>query len=237
MKEGIEMRYIIACIGVLAVMLIVVLAQQTPPSPPSNDNRPTEPKDPAGDPRAAAMEGLQAFRGLVDDQNFRELGFESREEVASAALGDPIRVYMVRLDRLREFQATGDPKALLTDTRQLIFPVTAGGQTRSSITVADENGRWASAAFGGPNLIKQLTTQRDNLARAESRPAASYSYVKVPSLNAYFIASESGVGGELMVTPLNDVPNVQMKQGASMAAKDAFAALVPAARAHDGKLS
>jgi hypothetical protein len=226
------MRYFIACIGVLGLLFIVVLAQQTtPPSPPSNDNSRTDTKDPAGDPRAAAMEGLQAFRGLVDDQNFRELGFESREEVGSATLGEPIRVFIVRLDRLKEFQDTSDARALLTDTRQLIFPLAAGGQTRSSITVADQNGRWAAASFGGPNLAKQLTAARSNVGGA-----ASLMYVKVPSLNAYFVASEAE-GGELMLTALNDVPNLQLRQGARMTAKDAFAALVPAARAHDGKLS
>jgi len=228
------MRYFIACVGVLGLLFIVVLAQQsTPPSPPSNDNSRTDANDPAGDPRAAAMEGLQAFRGLVDENNFRELGFESREELGGATLGEPIRVFLVRLDRLKEFQATSDPRGLLTDTRQLIFPVTAGGQTRSSITVGDQNGRWAATSFGGPNLIKQLTAVRQGMGPV----GPSIMYVKVPSLNAYFVGSADAGDAELMLTPLNDLPDSQLKRGGRVSAKDAFAALVPAARAHDGKLS
>jgi hypothetical protein len=103
---------------------------------------------------------------------------------------------------------------------------------RSSITLTQEGGKWTAAAFGGAKLIRQLTKVRNALV-----PSANI-FVKVPALNVYFIArQEEGAAGGLMLTPLTDQPEYRMKEGGALPAKEAFSALVPAAKAHDGKTS
>ena len=228
------MRYVISGFAVLLLILIVVMAQQSNKSPlPSNPNDQVSTTDRAGDPKAAATEGLQTLRALVDDQNFRDLGFESRDEAATATLGEPIRVYLVRLDQLRDFQPEGDASKLLTDTSEIIFPVLSNGQARSSITLARTDGKWTSAAFGGASVIKQIAKVRSGLTPPQGGAAA---FVKVPALNVYFV-SQVGAGAELMLTPLTDQPDYRLKEGGTVSAREAFLALVPAAKAHDGKTS
>ena len=234
------MRYVVAGIAVVLVLLVVVLAQQSNNQSLRPDQSPrTEPtKDQAGDPQAAATQALSTLRELVDDQNFRELGFESREEAANATLGEPLRVYLVRLDQLRDYRAETDPNKLLNDTNQIIYPVKVRDQVRSSIVLGVENGKWSANSFGGAGLAQQLTKTRDNDMRASNQPPASYSAIKVPALNVYFVARRGEApGGDLTVIPLYDQPDFRMKEGGAIPAKEAFAALVPAARAHDGKTS
>ena len=228
------MRYYVISGFAVLLLMIVVMAQQstTSPSPSKPDNQ-TSPTDRAGDPKAAATEGLQTLRALVDDQNFRDLGFESKDEAATATLGEPLRVYLVRLDQLRDFQPEGDAGKLLTDTSEIIFPVLANGQARSSITVAQVDGKWTSAAFGGASLIKQIAKVRSGLPPP---PGGASVFVKVPALNVYFV-SQGGAGAEMMLTPLTDQPDYRLKEGGTVSAKEAFSALVPAAKAHDGKTS
>jgi hypothetical protein len=220
-----------SCLVVFLLILIVVMAQPTTTSPTPPNQKPS-PTDQAGDPKAAAEQGLQALRALVDEQNYRDLGFESQNEAASATLGEPLRVVLVRLDQLREFQPESDPSRLLTRTTEMIYPVLAGGQARCSITLTQEGGKWTAAAFGGAKLIRQITKVRNALV-----PSANI-FVKVPALNVYFIArQEEGAAAGLMLTPLTDQPEYRMKEGVALPAKDAFSALVPAAKAHDGKTS
>ena len=231
------MRYITGVFGVLLLILIVVMAQPSNKPTPTNQNNQT-PTDRAGDPRAAATEGLQSFRSLVDEQNFRDLGFESQDEVTSATLGEPVSVYLVRLDQLREFQPEADPNKLLTATSEMIFPVLVKDQARSSITLTQEGGKWVAAGFGGAKLVRQLAKVRGNLGASESTPGTPDMFVKVPALNVYFVARQNQKpGGELMLTPLTDQPDYRMKEGGSIPAKEAFSALVPAAKLHDGKTS
>ena len=54
------------------------------------------------------------------------VGFDDPSEAASATLGEPIRVSMVRLDALRKYSAGGDPERLLTDVGRVIYPVFVG---------------------------------------------------------------------------------------------------------------
>lgn len=232
------MRYITGGFGVLLLILIVVMAQPSNKQPtPANQNN-QAPTDRAGDPRAAATEGLQSFRSLVDDQNFRDLGFESKDEISSATLGDPVSVYLVRLDQLREFQPEADPHKLITATTEMIYPVMVKDQARSSITLTQEGGKWVAAGFGGAKLIRQLAKVRANLGASESTPGKPDMFVKVPALNVYFVARPNqSPGGELTLTPLTDQPDYRMKEGGGIPAKEAFSALVPAAKLHDGKTS
>jgi hypothetical protein len=87
------------------------------------------------DAQAAATESLSTFRQLVNAQNYKELGFESAEEVAKATLGEPIPVLVVSLNQLRQYEPGSDPNKLLTDFNQIHYPVMVGDQVRSAILV------------------------------------------------------------------------------------------------------
>ncbi len=97
------------------------------------------------DSRPAAAQAPATFEELVTDENFRSLGFESKEEAKAAELGVPFPVVAVRLDELKRFKTGDDPLALLHPLRRAIYPITVKGQVRSGLTVHAKDGEWGRA--------------------------------------------------------------------------------------------
>jgi hypothetical protein len=100
MKHEFQLRHLLGPTAVVSIILSILLTagcdkiksaakQQAPPKT-------------FADAQAAANESLSTFRQLVNAQNYKELGFESAEEVANATLGEPIHVLVVSLSQLRQ---------------------------------------------------------------------------------------------------------------------------------------
>ena len=106
--------------------------------------------------REPAVRALDSFRKLVNEQNYRAMGFDSVSEVRSATLGQPLVEFHVRLDKLREYRPGGNPVSLLDGGDKVIYPVLVGQLVRSSIVLAKDSSGWATASYGGPNATKLL---------------------------------------------------------------------------------
>jgi hypothetical protein len=189
----------------------------------------TEQKPPVHpDAQMAATRGLETLRRLVTADNARDMGFDSPAEAASATLGDPVRVQMVRLDALRQYEAGADPGRLLTEANKVIYPVAVKDQVKSSIVIEGSGNQWKASSFGGPHLVRQVARYKADVT-ARLRPAAeSLTVVHVAALNVYFLGYR--VDGRLMLTPLENHPNYRLEAGSSLPAEQVFAALAPIAR-------
>lgn len=177
----------------------------------------------------AASHGLDTLRKLVNASNYRSMGFDSVDEVRSASLGDPLHIYMVRLDQLRDYQSNADPDKLLSDVDQELYPVVVVGSVRSAVLVEKQGEKWAAVSFGGANLVKALAQRRSDSAATSKTAAASYFEVHVAALNMYFLGFHQE--DRLMLIPLVDDPQYKFSAGSPLPASDVFAALVPAAKA------
>lgn len=180
-----------------------------------------------------ASKALTTFGQLVTEENYKVMGFETPGEKKEASLGVPIQVFMVQLDQLKEYEPGSDPAALLSDVGSVIYPVMVKDQVRSSIKVEKMEGAWQATTFGESNLTKMLTGARSTAADSAQLPIASFSAVRVPALNLYFIAHRAE--GVLMLTPVLDNPSFGFKVGISMPADKVFEAILPAAKAHNGE--
>jgi hypothetical protein len=177
-----------------------------------------------------AQRSLQFLQRLESGaEHFKGLGFRSRDEAKSAVLGEPMRLYRVPLDRLREYQAGADPNGLLVDSNSVIFPLNVGGEHRSSVTVLQQKGKWGIVSLGRPALTKALTETRQRQAAATQVPRDAYFAVHVPALGHHFIAYRSG--GNLLLVPLTSEPALGWEEGQAVDAQRAFTALVPEAKA------
>lgn len=184
------------------------------------------------DAQTAATRGLESLRKLVNADNARDMGFDSVDEAAVAALGTPARVQMVRLDALRKYEASADPAALLTDANRVIYPVSVKDQVKSSVIVEGTGSQWKAASFGGPHLVRQMARFRADVS-ARLQPAAdSVTVVHVAALNLYFLGYR--VEDRLMLTPLENHPTYRLEAGSSLPANEVFAALAPIARDYNG---
>lgn len=181
--------------------------------------------------RAVASAALPTFRQLVAQQkNYREMGFDSPDEISKASVGDPFQVFMVRLDELSKYNENQDPNGLLHERKQFLYPVVVGNQVRSSITVASTAKGWEATSFGGFNRIKMLSKVRaDSIETSKLAPSA-YFLVEVPGLKLVFVGYRAG--GVLMLSPLLNDPSFNFREGVAMPASRAFTTLRPAVKSH-----
>lgn len=212
------MRWRTCCTAILALSLLVACGQRQPARAPQSASS-----------SQAASQGLETLRKLVNSNNYRSMGFESLDEVRSDSLGDPLHVYLVRLDQLREFQPGGDPEKLLSDIGQDLYPVLVAGSVRSAVLVEKQGEQWSAVGFGGANLVKALGQRRSENSTMSKGAAASYFEVHVAALNMYFLGYRQEK--RLMLVPLVDDPQYKFSAGKPIPAADAFITLVPVAKA------
>jgi hypothetical protein len=182
--------------------------------------------------KAEAAKGLSMFGALVNSKNFKQMGFESVEEVKSAALEVPLKEYIVPLDPLRKYEPNTDPRTLLSDTGEVTYPVRVGDRVRSSLTVSNAEGKWKPISFGDANLHKLLARIRDENLRTSGLQKTDYFIVRIPALNLVFLGYEKE--DRLLLVPILDDSAYGFRAGGSIQARDVFVRVREAARQHDG---
>jgi hypothetical protein len=213
--------------AVLAVVLLLTACSRGAAQSGGERKPPVHP-----DAQTAATQALDTLRKLVTADNAREMGFDGPGEAATATLGDPVRVQMVRLDALRAYVAGADPGGLLTEGNRVIYPVAVNNQVKSSIIVEGTGNQWKASSFGGPHLVQQMARYRADIT-ARLKPAAdSVTVVHVAALNVYFLGYR--VDGRLMLTPLENHPDYKLEAGSSLPADQVFTTLAPIARNYNG---
>lgn len=179
-----------------------------------------------------ASNSLLTFQKLVTKQNYRIMGFEKFGEVKDAYLGDPIQVFMVRLDKLQEYEPGDDPLKLLSNCESIIYPLLVNDQVRSSIEIEKINETWKPSQFGGENLAKMLTKTRTQISGSTKIDITLFFAVLVPALNLHFIAHKTN--NLMMLTPVIENQGFDFKSGIPISADKVFEIILPAAKAHDG---
>lgn len=175
-----------------------------------------------------AQRSLPVLRQMVTPETYKRLGFDTPEEVQKAELGTPMRVFMVRLDRLREYRAEANPMELLDDTHEIRYPVVVGGQVKSSIVMHEVEGKWQLAKFGRPLLTRVLTEQVRRRNERMRTPEESFFEVKIPALNLYFVGREED--SHLTLTSAAANPKYEVKEGEEVGADKLFSRLAQQAR-------
>ncbi|MGI8990070.1 MAG: hypothetical protein ACR2I2_10870 [Bryobacteraceae bacterium] len=180
---------------------------------------------PTGDAQQAATNALATLRKLVSEQNYKTLGFASPGEVKTAALAPPLTIYNIGLDRLKSYQAGQDVNALLAPSSEIIYPVTADGQIRSSVTVVKKDNGFTTASFGNAEIVKGLSRNRG----ANSPDAFA---VRIPAFSMYFLGNR--VANRLMLTPVSEDSRLPFRMGVAVPAEDVLKAILPLARDYNG---
>ncbi|MCU1268647.1 MAG: putative secreted protein [Acidobacteria bacterium] len=224
------MRRSFAGLITLSVILLFILVQACNRDQGSTSKSNQGQAEPTfTDAQSAANQSLATFRKLVNAQNYKELGFESPEEVANAALGAPLRTSMVKLEQLKAYKAGDDANRLLSEIDQVYYPVIVQNQVRSAISVEQSNGKWRATGFGPANFAKQIDRARK---AGNAAPDAQQILVHVAPFNLYFVGRR--VENKLMLTPAGDYQSFNLKAGATLPAEEVFATLATFAQQYNG---
>jgi hypothetical protein len=183
---------------------------------------------------AAAHASLGTLANLVESDRPEKRGFKSTAEAKSSQLATAVPVYMVGLDKLSDYDSSQDPRELLLDLEEAMYPVTVGGEVKSAVFVRKRaNGQWEAAEFGRANLAKAVHSHRGAVAARRRVAEADLKMVDIPSLGAKFLGHEEK--GELILSAVNDVPGTTIKSGETRPARDVFSTLQPIAEQRDPK--
>src|SRR5579884_2564820 len=118
---------------------------------------PSQPPPPAQQPQQAAENAIGVLQKLVNEQNYKSLGFDSLDEVQRAQLAAPMQVFNIGLDKLKGYQAGQDPNTLLASSAETIYPVTVDGKVKTGVTIVHKEQGYEPSSFGNADIIKRLT--------------------------------------------------------------------------------
>lgn len=196
----------------LLLTLAAVSAQAAPPTEAAH---------------AEAKRALDSLRQAADPEGQRALGLEKADEARAATLGEPVPVYMIRLDQLQQYQGE-EASRLLVDLQLRVYPVTVGGQARSVVEVRAQGGRWEVARLGGAQKSRLLERGRRSAMAASHMASSDFFEVRIPALNKLFLGHHEASG--LQLTPLVDEPALGLVAGRPERAEKVLSLLVPLAR-------
>jgi hypothetical protein len=189
-------------LAVLASTLLACAAHAAPPAP-------ADPNDPV----AVATQSLSTIGQLATKDTYAEMGFQSLDEVGKVKLGSPVSVYMIQLDELKTLNLDADPKSVMHDVKERLFPVHVGGSTRTALVVRqDAAGKWRMASLGDASTVKLLDEVRALHGKATGG-THEYILVKVPAVYQMFLARTDGAGKLHLITLREDKALGAAKKG------------------------
>jgi hypothetical protein len=180
---------------------------------------------------STAIASLETYKLLISEDNYKEMGFESLNDIYTATLDTPIVDYFIRLDQLKKYDANNKLEDLLIPTEQFYYPVLVKGQVRSSITVSKIDGKWQAVSFGSHNFIELVANALKENKKESKLSSLEYFIVRIPSLNKDFLGYK--LKGEILLVPLSDDSSVGFKSGVSLPASKVILQILPEAKAHD----
>ena len=215
------MRTFICALAIAATFPILGCKNMSSPFNPSRDA--TGQPAPSATQAMAAQAGLTTFQGLVDAKNHAALGFTSPEDVRRARLGEPMPIFLIRLDALQRFTEDTNPDTLLMDARRALYPVEVDQRIATSLTVTQHDDGWRATDFGNSAVARAVT-------RFRSDPGDFI--VHVPALKAYFVGRRTE--GRLTLTPVMEDPRFGLPAGEALPAERVLAALKEASQGYNG---
>ncbi|MBX6360304.1 hypothetical protein [Pseudacidobacterium ailaaui] len=184
---------------------------------------PSQPKPPAQQPQQAAQDAIGVLQKLVNEQNYKSLGFDSLDQVRRAQLAPPLQVYNIGLDRLKSYQAGQDPNTLLTQSTETMYPVTVDGQVKTGVTIVHNESGYTPSSFGNADIVKRLAGNRHN---------ENEFVVRIPAFNMYFVGRR--VEDRLVLVPIVEDPRLKVEQGQAVPIEVVLDQLKPYVDAYNG---
>ena len=246
------MRYLnIGLIFSLVLLFVRCATNERPQTSTTNSNSPggsPQLNTENADPSQVAKSALASLSSVLDEKATKELGLNSPDEWNSASLGEPVRLYLIRLDQLSQYKTATDPTQLLNDVHRTFYPVLVNGEGKLLIVLEQKDSAWKFVKYDSPVAAKNLVRIRHNKSAAAG--GSSFLVVQVPSLQLTFLGQQAtgqapGAGKAMMLTPLTDLkenplfrenqhflmvnPTFTPEHEGSKNAKDVFKALVPVA--------
>ena len=106
--------------------------------------------------KEAAASGLHSFLNKIPVNDKIEYGFDSKDVLADAYLGEPMRVAAISTSKILNF-TSGEPiDSIKTETDMWYFPVLINNNVKAILVVDKVNNRWSAVSLGYARLAKEI---------------------------------------------------------------------------------
>ena len=197
----------------LCALLLIGCSQQRKASHP-----------PAQQLEEAASNALMDLQKLVNEQNYKNLGFQSMGEVKQARFGQPMVVYYLGLERMKAYQTGQDANGLLTLSAETIYPVMVGDNVRTGVSIIHGEQGYESSSFGNADIVKRLSGYRQTPAEFA---------VRIPAFNLYFVGRH--VDSRVLLVPITNNPRLKAQAGEATPLESVVDQLRPYVDSYDGR--
>lgn len=148
------------------------------------------------DETAFAQEALANYVNFaLNEENAAKFGFKDLREAQTATLGDPLRVYTIALDSLKEYSSETAVRSLFSESSKLYYPVTINNEVRTKLEIVNIKGEWVAGEFGGTDAVKIVEDTRvrtpELLAARDVTRYRSPILVEIPILHVSLIYVET----------------------------------------------
>lgn len=188
-------------------------AAQRPGGDPSQANT-------MNSPDAAAKKVMESLPQLVTEANFRSMGFASLDEVKAAQLGTPVPRRTVSYELLLKYQPGAPLSSLFAAEEQMIYPIQAGNQVRTTAAISRRGDTWHISSVGDAYLSALFEAAGSN-----------FEIVSIPGLNLEFAGIRQGE--EWTLIPVQDYPQLEFARGARIESTKALPAIAAHAKEFD----
>jgi hypothetical protein len=171
----------------------------------------------------AADNAIGLLQKLVNEQNYKSLGFLSLDEVKQAQLGQPMEVYNLGLEKLKSYRTGQDPSSLLTPSAETIYPVTVDGSVRTGLRIVHKEHGYEPSSFGKADIVKRLAEYRRNPGEF---------VVRIPVFQMYFVGRH--VETCVVLVPISNDPRLKVQAGEAAPLEVIVNQLRPYANSYDG---
>lgn len=136
-----------------------------------------------------ATTNMAAFKSIIDGTNVAFFGFHSTNEIAKATNAGPLMIYIIPLDRLRDYHPGDDTRALLEPSSRVIFPLLVGTNVRSSISfrVNTTANSVSGVKFGQRRLIRELMQTYRSILPSDLLPGSTPFIVEIPLFDIWLV--------------------------------------------------
>lgn len=175
----------------------------------------------------AAQKVIASLPQLINESNYRTMGFASLDEVKSARLGTSVQKRQIAYQTMVGYKDGSSIDQLFVTGAPAVrvFPIQVGDSVRATASVSQQDSSWRIGSIGDTPIAELFT--------AAGADRSSLELVSIPGLNLEFGSIRRN--GQAMLIPAQDVPETQIVKGRAINVVEAVPQIAAYARDFDRK--
>ena len=171
---------------------------------------------------------IQTFSKLVTNENAKDFGLQSPDQLKTLKEGPQFKKYMIGLDDIKNYKAGDDVGKMVKELSSVeVTLVDGAGKIQTSIEFDKNKDKWQATGFGATDAVRSLS----NVQVSDSAMKTGM-LVRIPALRTNFIGVNSASGLNFIVLENNE--NLRLEKGQTISAADALSRLVVVANQYNG---